>query len=104
MIERDASVQDRSRQPVKVPAERVRDRLRFEVIVKAREIAPAGVATKLDQPCAKHQPEERPSIHPVEQRRHRRRACTGKDREEPQFEQQGFPSEAVERLADIHKG
>ena len=67
VIERDAAVQDRPRQPVKVPAERVRHRLRLEVVVEARQIAPARIAAQLDQPGAEHQAEQRPPVDPVQQ-------------------------------------
>src|SRR4051812_36578085 len=101
VVERDATMQDGSRKPMRIPTEWVRDRLGFEVVIEAGQIAPALVAADLDEPGAKHQSEQRPPIDPIQDQRRFSRGGTGKDREESQFEQQRFPSEAVEGLADV---
>ncbi len=69
VVERDARAMDRRGHPVEVPAQRVRHRLSFEVVVEAGEIAPARVAAQLDQTRAEHDAEQQPRPEPRSARR-----------------------------------
>src|SRR5262249_35298603 len=52
---------------MQVAADRVRDWLRFIVIVETRQIAPAGVTAEFDQACAKHDTKPEPAKKPDHQ-------------------------------------
>src|SRR5262245_38001701 len=88
---------------MKVPTERVRDRLSLEVIVQTRQVAPARVASQLDQTGAEHVAKQHPSPDPDQQHTRRRGGCSKEDGEEARLEQQRLPSEPVENLTDVHK-
>ncbi len=90
------------RRKMQVTADRVWDRLRFIVIIKTGEIAPAGVAAQFDQAGAKHDPKAKPAKKPDHQNRRpglwKRPAVeqwTKKNRQEPRLEQLDFPAVAV---------
>src|SRR5215472_11465595 len=94
---------------MQVTADRAGDWLRLVVIVKTREIVPAGVTPHFDQAGAKHdaktQPTKKPNYQngrpafrerpPVEQR-------TKEDRQETGLQQLDFPSVTVPNLADVN--
>src|SRR5262245_61543328 len=101
MIEGDASTMQARWQPMKVPAERIRDWLRHEVIIQAGEIAPAGVAPELDQTCAEHVAEQHPSPDIEEEHARRGSRRPQENGKESRFKQQRFPSETIEDLSDI---
>ncbi len=61
VIECHSAVQRPPRQPVKIPAQRIRDRLGFIVIIETGEIAPTGVAAQFDETGAEHDAELHPS-------------------------------------------
>src|ERR1700682_6231465 len=91
-----------------IAAKRIRDRLRFIVIIKAGEIAPARVAAQFDQTRADHDAKTEPAKKPDDkQRRPAFRKWpaieqrTEKDRQEPSLEQLNFPAETVPNLADV---
>ena len=73
---------------MEVPAERVRHRLRFMVVVEARQVAPALVAPHLDQPRAELDAEEKPAHQDDEAELRSRRDRAEEDREEPGLEEQ----------------
>ena len=92
---------ERLRQAVEVPRERVRHRLRLVVVVEAGEIAPARIAAHLDQAGAELEAEEQPAEEPDERRGHRAPRRSEKGGEKAGLEQQRFPAEGIERLADV---
>jgi hypothetical protein len=71
------------------------------VVVHAGEVAPAGVAAQLDQPGAKLDPKRQPAEQEQHEERRRGARVAQEDREESRLEQDGFPSEPVELLADV---
>ena len=101
MVDRDAGLVDPLRQPVKIPAQWIGHRLRLEVVIQARQVAPAGIAAQLDQPGAEHQAEQDPSVHPDEPEARRGRGPAEEDGEKAGLEQERLPAESVEGLADV---
>ena len=74
------------------------------MIVEAGHVAPALVAADLDESCAEHDAKTEPA---EKQYGYDLRAGLGtaeKYRIEPRFEQNGFPAESVEGLADVDEG
>src|SRR5947209_9432091 len=88
---------------MEVPAQRVRHGLRFVEIVEAGEIAPTGIAAQLDESSPEHDPEQQPAKEPNGNLLRDYSRAAEKHREEACFEQNRFPSEAVECLPDIHE-
>src|SRR5579863_8705677 len=88
---------------MEVITERVRHWLGFIVVVQAGEIAPAGIAAKLDQSCAKHDAEEQPPEQPDGDCLGNETGPAQEDREKTGFEKNGFPAETVECLADVYE-
>src|SRR4029077_20866466 len=93
---------------MQIAAKRVRDRLRFIVIVKAGEIAPARVATQFDEAGPDHDAKTEPAKKPDDKQRRtafrkwpaiEQRAK--KYRQGPSLEQLNFPAVAVPNLADV---
>src|SRR5436190_2237780 len=56
------------RRKMQIAADRIRDRLRFVMIVKAGQIAPAGVTAQFDQAGADHDAKAEPAQTPSTQR------------------------------------
>src|SRR5262245_29842527 len=54
---------------MEISAGRVRDRLRFVVIVETRQITPAGIAAQFDEAGAKHDAKTEPPKKPYHQDR-----------------------------------
>src|SRR5215469_7846162 len=54
---------------MEISADRVRDRLRFVVVVETGQITPAGIAAQFDQPGTKHDAKTEPSKKPYHQDR-----------------------------------
>src|SRR5436305_15316480 len=97
------------RREMQVTTERVRDRLRLVVIIKAGEITPAWIAPQFDETGADHDATAEPAKQPDDKQRRpafRKWAAvnewTKKDRYEPGFEQLDFPAVAVPNLANVH--
>src|SRR5207302_6486640 len=97
------------RRKVKVATDRARYRLRFIVIGKAGEIAPARVAAQFDQTCAEHDPKSQPAKQPENQdwrpalrKRPSVEQWTKKDRQEAGLKQLNLPAVAVPDLSDVH--
>src|SRR5207249_1585721 len=67
MIPSRAEFVEPMRREMKIPADWTRDRLRFVVIVKAGQIAPAGIATQFDQAGANHDAKAEPAKKPDDQ-------------------------------------
>src|SRR6266404_6484687 len=96
------------RREMQVAADRIRDRLRFVMIIEAGEIAPAWVAAHFDEAGAEHyaktEPAKKPDNEqrwpafwerpPIEQR-------AEEDRQEAGFKKLNFPTVAVPDLADV---
>src|SRR5215510_598721 len=61
VVERDSESMDRLRQPVEVPGERIRNRLRLVVVEEAGQVSPARVPADLDETGAEHRAEEHPA-------------------------------------------
>src|ERR1700680_1511036 len=87
---------------MQIAAKRIRNRLRFIVVVKAGEIAPARVAAQFDEAGADHDAKTEPAKKPDNKQRRpafgKRTAIqqrTEKDRQEPGLEQLNFPAVAV---------
>jgi hypothetical protein len=59
------------RRKMQIAADRIRDRLRFVMIVKAGQIAPAGVTAQFDQAGADHDPKAEPAKKPEDKKRRR---------------------------------
>src|SRR6476620_622883 len=96
---------------MQIPADWTRDRLRLVVIIKAGEIAPAGITAQLDQAGADDDPKTDPAKKPdYEERRpaFRERAgveqWTKENREKAGLEQLSLPPIAVPNLADVNDG
>src|SRR5262249_1188023 len=97
------------RREMQIAADWTRDRLRLVVIIKASEIAPAGIAAQLDQAGANHDAEAEPAKQPhhqnwrpafrkwppIEQR-------TKENGEKTGFEQLRLPTVAVPNLPDMN--
>src|SRR5207247_4161238 len=81
------------------------------VVVQAREVAPAGIAAKLDETRAEHDAEDQPAQEPHDGRR-RRPAREGariekraeEDREEPRLQKLDLPAVGVPVLSDMNEG
>src|SRR6266436_113066 len=93
---------------MQIAAKRIRDRLRFVMIVKAGEIAPARVTAHFDEAGADHDAKTEPAKKPDDkQRRPAFRKWpaidqrTEKDRQETGLEQLNFPAVTVPNLADV---
>src|SRR5256714_15408322 len=94
---------------MEIAADRIRDRLRFVVIIKTCEIAPARIATQLDQTGPDHDAKTEPAKKPDHEERwpaFRKRAAieqrTKKDRQEAGLQQLRFPTVSVPDLADVN--
>src|SRR5438874_1186131 len=97
------------RREMQIATDRVGNRLRLVMIVKASQIAPAGVAAQFNQSRADHDPKTEPAKKPenedrraalwkwpsVEQR-------AKKDRQKPSLQQLNFPAIAIPDLANVH--
>src|SRR6266702_6518935 len=86
---------------MEIATDRIRDRLRFIMIIKTGEVAPARVAPHFDEAGAEHDAKTEPAKKPDdEQRRPAFRKWTSieqraeKDRQEAGFEQLNFPAVA----------
>src|SRR5437588_10183276 len=93
---------------MQIAAKRIRDWLRFVMIVQAGEIPPARVAAQFDEAGADHDAKTEPAKKPDDkQRRPAFRKWpaieqrTEKDRQEPGLEQLDFPAVTVPNLADV---
>src|SRR5689334_10796682 len=94
---------------MQVAADRVRERLRFVMVIKTCEIAPTLVAPQFDQAGAKHDAKPQPAKKPdyqdwrpglgewsaIEQ-------WTKENRQESRLEQLNFPAVAVPNLTDVN--
>src|SRR5437588_7874982 len=94
---------------MQIAAKRIRDWLRFVMIVQAGEIPPARVAAQFDEAGADHDAKTEPAKKPDDkQRRPALRKWPAieqrakKDRQEPGLEQLNFPAVAVPNLADVN--
>src|SRR5204863_4339133 len=97
------------RRKMQVPADRTGDWLRLVMIVKAREIAPAEIATQFDQTGTNHDAKTEPTEKPDHQNRRltlrerpRVEQWTKEDRQETGLQQLDFPAVAVPNLADVN--
>ena len=88
-------------QVVKVPAQRIGERLRFVVVVQASKVPPTTIVADLDQP----RPELDTEQHPAQQQDDGDRRSSGgrakEDRQKTRLQQERLPAEGVERLADV---
>src|SRR6185437_1194783 len=89
-------------QAVKIPAQRVGQRLGFVVIVKAGEVTPARSVAQLDKAGAKLGTKEHPAQNQNWQDWRLGMRRTEERSEEARLQQHGLPAEAEEALADIH--
>src|SRR5438094_10274085 len=96
---------------MQIATDRIRDGLRFIVIVKTSEIAPAGVAAQFNETRADHDPKTEPAKEPENENRRpafRKRAAikqgAEKDRQEPGLEKLDLPAVPVPDLADVNDG
>src|SRR3954471_7848297 len=94
---------------MQVPANWAGDGLRLVMIVKARQIAPARVATQFDQAGANHDAKTEPTKKPNHQNRRPAarewppiKQWTKKDRQETGLQQLDFPAVSVPNLADVN--
>ena len=101
MIEPDPGAMRPGRAPVQKPAQWVWHGLRFVVVVETGPIVPTRVAAHLDQSRAKHDAEKNPAQKPNHDHRRLDMPATEKYGEEPNLEQDRFPAETIEGLADI---
>src|SRR5207253_3818593 len=94
---------------MQIAAERIRNRLRLVVIIKAGEITPAWIAPQFDETGADHNAEAEPAKKPED--KERRTALrkwlainqrTEKDRQETGFEQLNFPAVTVLNLSNVN--
>ena len=92
---------ERSRQMVEVPAQRVGHGLRLVVVVEAGQIAPARIASQLDQPGPEFDAEGKPPKENQDQERRRRPVVAQEDGQESGLEQERFPTERVPALPDV---
>src|SRR6185369_10525757 len=79
-------------------------RLGLEMVIETGEILPAGIAAQLDHARPENDPEQHPSEQPD---RHGTRFDMRRTQEygqETALQEEGFPAEGVEGLADIDKG
>ena len=103
MIAQDLNPVQGPGQVVKEPAQRIRHRLGFEMIIQAGQILPARVGAQLDQAGAEHHAEQDPAPDPDQRHlRYGLRRST-EDCEEAGFEQDRFPPKAVEGLSHVHE-
>src|SRR6266550_4495158 len=93
---------------MQIATDRAGDWLRFVMIVKARQIAPAGVAAQLDQTGSDHDAKPEPAKKP--ENKDRRTASrewapidqwAEKDRQKPGLEQLNLPAVTVPDLANV---
>src|SRR5438876_6057449 len=96
---------------MQIPTKRTRDRLRFIVIVKTGQIAPAWIAAQLDKAGTNHDAKTEPAKKPDHQEGRpafRKRTTieqrAKKDRQEPSLEQLRLPTKAVPNLPDVNDG
>src|SRR5207247_10242737 len=99
MIPKRAKIVEPARHKVEGSAERVRNGLRFIMIIEACQVAPAGVAANFNQPCPKHDAKSQPAKQPNDQRRRRPawkgpsvQQWTQKDGQKPRFQTLHFPT------------
>src|SRR5947208_10759491 len=97
------------RREVQIATDRVGNRLRLVMIVKASQIAPAGVAANLNQSRADHDAKTEPAKKPENEDRGAapwKRPCVEqrakKDRQKPGLQQFNLPAIAIPDLADVH--
>src|SRR5439155_9069952 len=102
VAERFAAMQELG-QMMEVPGQRVRHRLRLVVVVETGQVAPAAVATELDQTRAELDAEEQPAEQDEQWQRGRSRRVPQEDRKKSGLEEQRLPAEPVEGLAHIHE-
>ena len=96
------------RREMQIAADRTWDRLRFVVIIKTGEIAPAWIAAHFDKTRTDHDAEAKPAEKPDNKER---RGSFGErpaieqrakeDRQKTGFEQLNFPAVAVPNLTDV---
>ncbi len=96
-------MQQPSRQPMKIPAQRIWHRLRFIESVQAAQRLPAVVAAQFDHPRAKHHAELHPAQQPVGDRQRRGMLGAQENRIKTSFRQHRFPAEGIKRLARMEK-
>src|SRR2546430_301997 len=86
----------RMRQVMEIPRERVGHGLRLVVVVQARELAPAAIATHLDEPRAELDAERQPAEQVDDRDGRCDLGVPEEDREETGLAQQALPAERVE--------
>src|SRR5579885_1079927 len=101
MIEENSCAVNPGRQPVEVPAQWIWNRLRFEIVIQAGELAPAGISAQLDESRPEHNAEQHPAPYPTKHGARGGGAAARKNGEQAGLEQDGFPTESVKRLADV---
>src|SRR5438270_1472522 len=99
------------RREMQIPTKRTRDRLRFIVIVKTGQIAPAWIAAQLDKAGTNHDAKTEPAKKPDHQEGRpafRKRTTieqrAKKDGQESSLEQLCLPTIAVPHLPDVNDG
>src|SRR6266516_7263949 len=109
MIPKHFKFVEPKRGKMQISTDRIWDGLRFVMVVKTGQIAPAGVAPQFDQAGAKHDAKTEPPKKPDHQDRRPGlgkgpaiEQWTKKDRQESRLEQLNFPSVAVPNLADVN--
>ena len=94
---------------MQISTDRVRDGLRFVMVIETCEIAPAGVAAQFDQAGPKHDAKTEPPKKPDNQDRRPGlgkgpaiEQWTKKNRQESRLEQLDFPAVTIPSLADMN--
>src|SRR5436305_3850906 len=99
------------RQKMKVPADRIRDRLGFVVVIHAGQVAPAIVPAQFDQARADHDSKSQPAKKPEHQNRWTRfwkrtriEQWAKKNRQKTRLQKLNLPSITVPNVTDMDDG
>src|SRR6266581_6154547 len=111
MVPSRAEFVEPMRREMQIPANRTWDRLRFIVIIKARQIAPTRIAPQFDQAGTNHDAKTEPAEKPDHQEGRpafRKRTTieqrAKEDRQKPGLEQLCLPTITVPNLPDVNDG
>src|ERR1700737_2407295 len=108
MIESHTNAQRSLRQKVKPPAQRIRQRLSFKMVIERCEIKPGWISTQLDESRAQHHSKDQPAKKPNNGKRRfafGKRASIKQRAEEygkkTGFQQLDFPTVTIPILAKM---
>src|SRR5690348_215478 len=96
MVPQHSELMEPVRSKMKPPAQRVRQRLRFVMIIQASQVAPARGATEFNEPRAEHNSKNQPAEQPDHELRRR------PARERPPVQQRAEENRQKTRLQELN--